>query len=177
MHGVRFEYQGKSGQQREVTVEETGLSRHICEAAELPGYEIFRYQTGYRSWENVDSEDVNAFIRQQIGDDFSIKDLRTCTASRLAAAYWPEARARKKNTPAESSPVSCSGSSRKNWATPLLHAVPTTCTRRCWRPWKITVGHYQPTHRNLRPRTPIHGQNGCCWILSDYFFRSGHTLV
>lgn len=97
--GVRFKYQGKSGKQREVTVEEAELSRHIREAAELPGYEIFRYQNGHRNWENVDSEDVNAFIRQQIGEDFSSKDFRTWTASRLAVAYFPEAQARKEQYP------------------------------------------------------------------------------
>lgn len=96
---VRFEYQGKSGKKRRVAVEETRLATHIREAAELPGYELFRYQNGHRNWENVDSEDVNAFIRQMIGPDFSSKDFRTWAASRLAIAYFPEARSRKQQRP------------------------------------------------------------------------------
>ncbi len=98
-NGVRFEYQGKSGKQRRVAVEEARLAKHIREAAELPGYEIFRYRNGSRKWENVDSEEVNAFIQAQMGEGFSSKDFRTWVASRLAVAYFPEAQARKEKRP------------------------------------------------------------------------------
>lgn len=97
--GARFEYQGKSGKQRRVAVEEPRLAEHIREAAELPGYELFRYQNGSRKWENVDSEDVNAFIQERMGEGFSSKDFRTWVASRLAVAYFPEAQARKEKRP------------------------------------------------------------------------------
>ena len=96
---IQFEYQGKSGKRRQVAIEEQRLAKHIRKAAELPGYEIFRYKNGHRSWENVDSEDVNAFIHQKMGPDFSSKDFRTWVGSRLAVACFSEARSRQQKRP------------------------------------------------------------------------------
>lgn len=96
---VVFEYQGKSGKRRHVAVEEPLLAQHIQQVAERPGYEIFRYRNGYRDWENIDSDDVNAFIQRHAGEQFSSKDFRTWVASRLAVAYYPEAQARKAKYP------------------------------------------------------------------------------
>ena len=69
-------YKAKSGKEREVNIEHKQLVKLIKECSELPGYELFCYQNGGRS-NPVDSEDVNEYLQQIAGEEFSSKDFRT----------------------------------------------------------------------------------------------------
>ncbi|RYM34570.1 DNA topoisomerase IB [Brumimicrobium glaciale] len=86
-----FQYKGKSNQEREVLIDDAELIKNIKKSAELPGYEIFRYQDESGGFQNIDSSDVNEFISEIIGSDFSSKDFRTWVASRLAVELYPHA--------------------------------------------------------------------------------------
>ncbi len=48
------------------------------------GEELLAYQRG-RTWRDVRSEDINAYLKQATGDDFSAKDFRTWSATVLCA--------------------------------------------------------------------------------------------
>lgn len=74
--GVVLNYQAKSGKQREVIIEQKELVGLIKECSELPGYEIFRYQEGGKA-KTIDSADINEYLREIAGDEFSSKDFRT----------------------------------------------------------------------------------------------------
>lgn len=91
---LTFSYKGKSNQFREVSVEDRDLIDLIRECSELPGYEVFRYKTGYRSYETVDSRDVNDYIHDLAGDRFSAKDFRTWAGTQYAVEHYSEARER-----------------------------------------------------------------------------------
>lgn len=69
-------YQAKSGKEREVNIENKQLVSLIKECSELPGYELFRYKCGAGS-ERIDSEDVNEYLHEIAGEEFSSKDFRT----------------------------------------------------------------------------------------------------
>jgi len=97
--GLTFEYKGKSNKIRTVEIEDDQLVKFIKKSAELPGYEIFRYKDENGIWQNVDSDEVNEYIRATIGEEFSSKDFRTWVASRLAVEYYPQAIEQKTNTP------------------------------------------------------------------------------
>lgn len=86
-----FSYKGKSKKQREVHIDDEGLIPFIKKASELPGYEIFRYQDENASFQNIDSDDVNAYVARYMGKDFSSKDFRTWAGSRLAVQFYPQA--------------------------------------------------------------------------------------
>ena len=86
-----FSFKGKSNQLREVQIDDTELVPFIKRAADLPGYEIFRYRDENGSFQNVDSEDVNEYITEIMGADFSSKYFRTWAANRLAIDFYPEA--------------------------------------------------------------------------------------
>ncbi|GLR15897.1 hypothetical protein GCM10007940_05120 [Portibacter lacus] len=60
---------------------------------------MFRYQDADGKWQTIDSEDINAWIREHMGDDFSSKDFRTWAASRLAIELYPDAVRIKKEAP------------------------------------------------------------------------------
>lgn len=89
---LHFNYKAKSNKYRDVEVDDEELVRLIRECAELPGYEVFRYRTGARTYETIDSHDVNEYIRQISGGDFSAKDFRTWAGTASAVEYFEDAR-------------------------------------------------------------------------------------
>lgn len=119
---IIFKYKGKSNQEREVLIDDKNLIKNIKKCADLPGYEIFRYQDEDGHFHNVDSSDVNEFISEMMGDEFSSKDFRTWAATRLAVDFYPQAMAHNAEFP------------RKKFSTILIKMVsdelgntPTVC--------------------------------------------------
>ncbi len=86
-----FSFKGKSNQTCEVLIDNTDLIRNIKKCAELPGYEIFRYEDEDGKFQTIDSSDVNEFISEKMGPEYSSKDFRTWTATRLAIEFYPNA--------------------------------------------------------------------------------------
>jgi DNA topoisomerase I len=86
-----FKYKGKSHQKREVKIDDEELIHHIKNVAELPGYEIFKYQDPEGKTQVVDSHDVNQYIGELSKEKFSSKDFRTWVGSRLTLECIPEA--------------------------------------------------------------------------------------
>jgi DNA topoisomerase I len=88
---LTFQFKGKSQKEREVSISDKFLIKHIKQVAELPGYELFRYKGEDGKMCDIDSHDVNEYIAHVIGEQFSSKDFRTWVGSRLAIALFPEA--------------------------------------------------------------------------------------
>jgi DNA topoisomerase-1 len=82
---VRFDFRGKSGIQHAVNLHDARLARIIKECRELPGYELFQYVDDEGKRQVIDSSDVNAYVRELAGDDFTAKDFRTWAGTVLAA--------------------------------------------------------------------------------------------
>jgi len=82
-------FMGKSNQEQEVHIDDETLVPFIKKASELPGYEIFRYRDEQNNYRDIDSDDVNAYITEYMGADFSSKDFRTWSANRLAVECYP----------------------------------------------------------------------------------------
>ncbi len=74
---VRFHFRGKSGKEWEVSVRDRRLAQVIRRCQELPGQELFEYRGSDGELHAVSSCDVNAYIRELTGMDFSAKDFRT----------------------------------------------------------------------------------------------------
>lgn len=86
---VQFSYTGKSNQEQEKTVQDKRLAEIIRELDELPGYEIFQYlRNGQRI--AVTNEDLNEYIKEVMGGEFSAKDFRTWAGTCLAAVALDE---------------------------------------------------------------------------------------
>jgi DNA topoisomerase I len=90
---MKFSYKGKSGQYRNVSIRNRYLARLVKRCAEMPGYEIFRYQSPKGKMEGVDSKDVNDYLKKISGANFSSKDYRTWGGSVKAVEYYQKARA------------------------------------------------------------------------------------
>lgn len=82
---IRFRFRGKSGKDHVVDVRDRRLARVIRRCQELPGQELFRYVDQAGTAHTIESTDVNAYLREAAGSDFSAKDFRTWYGSLLAA--------------------------------------------------------------------------------------------
>jgi DNA topoisomerase-1 len=87
---VRFRFTGKSGKKHEVEFSDKRLARILKRCQEIPGQELFTYLDKDVP-SAVDSNDVNEYIKQAAGDDFTAKDFRTWAGSVLAAACLADA--------------------------------------------------------------------------------------
>ncbi|HYY54175.1 MAG TPA: DNA topoisomerase IB [Candidatus Dormibacteraeota bacterium] len=82
---LAFRFRGKSGKEQTVDVDDPRLARIVRRCQDLPGQELFQYVDGDGAAQPVGSSDVNAYLRDAMGDDFSAKDFRTWHASAIAA--------------------------------------------------------------------------------------------
>jgi DNA topoisomerase-1 len=83
---VTFDFIGKSGQKHVKTISNPKVARIIKQLDELPGYEIFRYQDEKGTMHDLHASDVNAYIKQHMGEEFTAKDFRTWGGTLLAAS-------------------------------------------------------------------------------------------
>ncbi|WP_265571085.1 DNA topoisomerase IB [Sphingomicrobium nitratireducens] len=83
---LKVSFRAKHGVEREVTITEPALVRIIGEAHELPGQQLFQYVDEDGAVRRIGSADVNAYLREISGTDFTAKNFRTWGASRLAMA-------------------------------------------------------------------------------------------
>ena len=79
-----FEYQGKWGQQQRKAVTDAKLRKIVQECTSLPGYEIFKYEES-GGIKDVKSRDLNAYIKEVMGSEFTAKDFRTWAGTLVAA--------------------------------------------------------------------------------------------
>jgi DNA topoisomerase I len=82
---VRFQFRGKSGRAHVVDLRDARVARAITRLQELPGQELFQWIDDDGEVHGVESDDVNAYIRDAAGDDFTAKDFRTWAGTVLAA--------------------------------------------------------------------------------------------
>ncbi|MFN7997797.1 MAG: DNA topoisomerase IB [Bryobacteraceae bacterium] len=82
---LRFHFRGKSGQTHDIALSDQRLARIVKQCQELPGYELFQYVDDFGQRCRLDSEDVNRYLREITGQDFTAKDFRTWAGTVLAA--------------------------------------------------------------------------------------------
>jgi DNA topoisomerase I len=74
---VRLHFRGKSNQEHDITLRDRRLAKIVKRCQDLPGQELFQYQSETGETERVDSTDVNEYLREITQDDFTAKDFRT----------------------------------------------------------------------------------------------------
>jgi DNA topoisomerase-1 len=80
---VRFRFTGKSGAAHDVDVRDARMARVIRSLQDLPGQELFQYIDEDGESRRVGSDDVNAYLREVSGEDFTAKDFRTWAGTLL----------------------------------------------------------------------------------------------
>jgi DNA topoisomerase I len=82
---VHFKFRGKSGKMLAVGVHDRHLARVIARCSELPGHELFQYIGDDGAARTIHSGDVNDYLRDVAGEEFTAKDFRTWAGTVLAA--------------------------------------------------------------------------------------------
>ena len=82
---MRFRFRGKSGIWHEFALSDRTLAALVRRMRDLPGYELFQYLDERGETRAVDSADVNGYIRNAAGEEFTSKDFRTWAGTVLAA--------------------------------------------------------------------------------------------
>ena len=87
---LKFEFRGKSGVRHSVDVNDRRLARIVKQCRDLPGQELFQYIDDDGVHRDVTSQDVNAYLKEITGEDFTAKDFRTWAGTVLAAVALRE---------------------------------------------------------------------------------------
>jgi DNA topoisomerase-1 len=87
---VRFEFRGKSGKVHSVTLRNRRLARIVRQCQEIPGQELFQYFDEEGNRQRIGSADVNEYIREASGSDFTAKDFRTWAGTVIATQTLAE---------------------------------------------------------------------------------------
>ncbi|MCA1658923.1 MAG: DNA topoisomerase IB [Verrucomicrobiaceae bacterium] len=82
---VSFAFRGKSGVEHAVAIADKRLARIVKKVQDLPGQELFGYIGDDDEVQDVKSQDVNEYLREITGEDFTAKDFRTWAGTVLAA--------------------------------------------------------------------------------------------
>ena len=81
---VRFLFKGKSGREVQVGLTDRRVASVIKRCEELPGQHLFQYVDAGGEHRVVTSDDVNGYLKEITGEDFTAKDFRTWAATVLA---------------------------------------------------------------------------------------------
>lgn len=81
---LRMRFRAKSGVERELEITDKSLIRIVRQCQDLPGQHLFQFIGADGEARPVTSSDVNDYIREATGEDFTAKHFRTWGASALA---------------------------------------------------------------------------------------------
>jgi DNA topoisomerase-1 len=82
---VRFTFRGKSGIEHEIRLDDRRLARIVRACRDIPGYDLFQYYDENGERQSVGSADVNLYLREISGEDYTSKDFRTWAGTVHAA--------------------------------------------------------------------------------------------
>jgi DNA topoisomerase-1 len=88
---IRFQFRGKSGVEHAVELHDRRMAGIVRRVRDLPGQELFQYLDENGERRAIESADVNAYIREAAGGEFTSKDFRTWAGTMLAAKALREA--------------------------------------------------------------------------------------
>jgi DNA topoisomerase-1 len=83
---INFEFKGKKGVFHKVALHSVKLARLVKQCRDIPGKELFQYYNADGERCTIDSGDVNTYLKNITGEDFTAKDFRTWAGS-VSALY------------------------------------------------------------------------------------------
>jgi len=137
---VRLQFRGKSGVDHALTIDDRRLARAVKRCRDLPGELLFTYLDDAREPVPVHSEDVNAYLREATGGDFSAKDFRTWAATVSCAMQLHAAGEAATQAEAKAKVVAALQATAKR-----LGNTPAVCCKAYVHP--AIVEHYLDEHR------------------------------
>ncbi|MDD5200084.1 MAG: hypothetical protein PHC88_09800 [Terrimicrobiaceae bacterium] len=87
---IQFRFRGKSGKSHSVCLFDRRLAGVVRRLQDIPGQRLFQYEEADGTIHDIESGDVNAYLREISGKDFTAKDFRTWAGTVLAAVALRE---------------------------------------------------------------------------------------
>ena len=87
---LKFAFRGKSGVTHAIDLTDRRLAKIVKKSQDLPGYELFQYIDENGTSRSIDASDVNAYLKETTGEEFTAKDFRTWAGTVLAARALQE---------------------------------------------------------------------------------------
>lgn len=100
-----FKFKGKSSVQHTIDLNDRRLARIVAKTQDLPGQDLFEWVDAENNPHTISSADVNDYLREISGEDFTAKDFRTWTGTVLAALALREMEAFDSQTQAKKNVV------------------------------------------------------------------------
>jgi DNA topoisomerase-1 len=88
---IHFHFRGKSRQEHTIDLQDRRLAAIVKKCRDIPGYDLFQYLDEERQRQTISSGDVNDYLREITGEEFTAKDFRTWGGTLLAAMALYEA--------------------------------------------------------------------------------------
>jgi DNA topoisomerase-1 len=88
---LTFEFRGKSGKNHKVSLNDRRLARIVYRCQALPGEDLFQYEDEEGVRQTVGSGDVNDYLKEISGQEFTAKDFRTWNGTIMAMEALAEA--------------------------------------------------------------------------------------
>jgi DNA topoisomerase-1 len=82
---IRFRFRGKSGQEHDIELHDRRLAKIVYACQAIPGQDLFQYVGEDGEYHKITSGDVNDYLREITGEDFTAKDFRTWVGTTQAA--------------------------------------------------------------------------------------------
>lgn len=117
---VHFDFMGKSGQRQIKRLTDAKVAKIIKALDELPGYEVFKYYDEEGNLTKVTSADINTYIKEVMGEEFSAKDFRTWGGTLLATAELAAEKAKSEKARQKAVAVCVKRVARKLGNTPAI---------------------------------------------------------
>jgi len=92
VHGseIEFAFRGKSGKYHRIHLQDRRMARILRHCQDLPGQELFGYRDASGEVRHLGSQDVNEYLRDIAGENYTAKDFRTWIGTVLAALAFRE---------------------------------------------------------------------------------------
>jgi len=81
---IKFRFKGKSGKEWNLAHSDRRIANVVRKLQELPGQHLFQYLCDEGGRRQISSHDVNTYIREVTGEDFSSRQFRTWGATCMA---------------------------------------------------------------------------------------------
>src|SRR5439155_622901 len=166
---LRFRFRGKSGRQHEVDVTDRRIARIVMKLQDLAGQSLFQYLDDEGNARDITSQDVNEYLREITGADFTAKDFRTWAGTVLAAVALGKLGASETKRQAKTNIKHAIGAVAEVLGnTPAIRRSVTSTS--CWRP-------LLPRKRN-RSFEPFTSTCRSCMVVrpNDLFSRAYSSL-
>ena len=82
---ISFQFLGKSKISHSIRLRDRTLAKIVKQCSLIPGYSLFQYKDADGKVHRIHSQDVNSYLHEISGQDFTAKDFRTWNATVLAA--------------------------------------------------------------------------------------------